>query len=154
MKYFIDCDQDCHNYLIPVEKRKDWEEWSRFDFDDNVPEYAIPIDGISRIEFEYSGINPPMTPVKSEITVKLEDGHIIYWPEGDFSRLAPAAVCNIAAKILQLRKILKDHGEEIPQNVKKKLEFLAEPFAFESSFLSSSIVEVHRGIKEIGKLET
>ncbi len=52
-KYFIDCDQDCHDYLIPVEKREDWEEWNRFDTDNYVPEYAIPISRVSSIEFEY-----------------------------------------------------------------------------------------------------
>lgn len=58
-KYFIDCDQDCHNYLIPVEKRMDWEDWTRFDTDDQVPEYAIAIDGVSSIEFEYDPKNLP-----------------------------------------------------------------------------------------------
>lgn len=53
MKVFIGKDQDCHNYLIPVAKRKDWEDWRDFDTSDDLPSYAIPIDGVSDIEFEY-----------------------------------------------------------------------------------------------------
>lgn len=54
MKYFIDCDQDGYNYLIPAEKREDWNEWNRFDTFEEAPEYAIPIDGTASIEFDYA----------------------------------------------------------------------------------------------------
>lgn len=88
---------------------------------------------------------------KEDITVTLADGRVIAWDKGDFSRFAPASVCSIAAKITGLRKILKDHGEEIPGNIRKKLEVIAAPFSFEDCFLSSDIVKVHEGIEELGR---
>lgn len=87
-----------------------------------------------------------------KITVELKDGRRIALDQDeDFSRYAPAAVCGIAAKILNLRKILKDYGDAIPGEVRKKLEVIAEPFSFEDLFLSSNIVKVHEGIEELGK---
>ena len=90
---------------------------------------------------------------KEDITVTLADGRVITWEKGDFSRFAPGAVCNIASKIVSLRKILKDHGEEIPANIRKKLEVISAPFSFEDCFLSSDIVKVHEGIEELGHNE-
>ena len=94
-----------------------------------------------------------MKPNHEDITVELKDGRIISWDKGDFSRFAPAAVCNIAGKIQNLRKIIKDHGGEIPGNVLKKLEVIASPYSFESNFSSSNVVEVHGGIEKLGSLE-
>lgn len=78
-----------------------------------------------------------------EIHLILADGRVVYWPKGDMARLAPAAVCHVASAILRLRKILKDHGGEIPSDVLRKLEAVAGPISFEKQFLSGNSAEVH-----------
>lgn len=54
-KYFLSQDDSCHWYLIPVSKRKEWEEWRNLSEDDpaswNTPNFTIGIDGPSNIEF-------------------------------------------------------------------------------------------------------
>ena len=83
-----------------------------------------------------------------EIHVKLESGETIYWPKGDIARLAPAAVCQIAQRILILRKILSEH--EMDKDLRRKLDQLARPIPFEDKFLSGNSVKVHNAIKSLG----
>lgn len=61
--YFLDCDDDGHDYLIPSSRRKDWNEWLNLDRDEElswvVPSYAKRLEySISHVEFpefrEYS----------------------------------------------------------------------------------------------------
>ena len=85
-----------------------------------------------------------------EITVQI-DGKFIHWPKGDYSRLAGSAVCNIAAKITNLRKLIKDYDAELSPELKRKLNQIAEPYSFERYFTSSSLVELHHGIKLAGE---
>ena len=48
-EYIIESDNDCHHYVIPYSKKKDWEMFLRIPGDDerswDTPEYAIRIDG-------------------------------------------------------------------------------------------------------------
>jgi len=48
-QFFIDQDSSCHWYLIPLEHRESWEEWSNLDEDDEasweVPHYAKALGG-------------------------------------------------------------------------------------------------------------
>jgi hypothetical protein len=55
-KYFMDCDNSGHNYIVEASRRDEWEAWLGLDEDDeaswNVPDFARSIDGIYEIEFE------------------------------------------------------------------------------------------------------
>jgi len=42
--YFLDQDNDCHWYLIPVDKRAEWNKWLD-SAKRNVPKYARSVDG-------------------------------------------------------------------------------------------------------------
>ena len=57
MRFFLSQDGSCHWYLVPVDKRKEWEAWTAIDEDDErawtPPDYAEAIGGSpSRVEFE------------------------------------------------------------------------------------------------------
>ena len=89
-----------------------------------------------------------------EITLKTIDGTTVYWPKGDMSRLVPAAVCGLATQILELRSFIKNNKDKINKidpTLLIKLEKIARPIPFESSFLSGKIEEVHNKIVEIGE---
>ena len=49
MRFFLDQDQSCHWYIIPVENREEWNKWTNLSEDDeaswDAPEYAQPISG-------------------------------------------------------------------------------------------------------------
>lgn len=54
--YFLDQDSSCHWYIIPVDKREEWNEWSNINEDDprawDAPEWAKMLGGgISQVEF-------------------------------------------------------------------------------------------------------
>lgn len=50
MKYFLDQDEDCHWYLIPADKRAEWEAFR--DDPEYLPEWAEPLGGgPNRVEF-------------------------------------------------------------------------------------------------------
>lgn len=56
-KYFLSQDNSCHWYVIPDDKRQEWEDWCNLDEDDeaswNVPEFAIEVGGSPfRVTFE------------------------------------------------------------------------------------------------------
>ena len=56
-RFFLDSDNDGHWYVIPAEKRSEWEVWSNLDGEDerawDTPEWAVPINGAqSRVTFE------------------------------------------------------------------------------------------------------
>ena len=55
IRWFVGCDQDGGDYLVPAVHRSKWEEWCDLDPDTEeswaTPNYAIPIDGFSQIEF-------------------------------------------------------------------------------------------------------
>lgn len=48
-RFFVGADGSCHKYLVPLEKRKEWEEWCNLDESDErsweAPEYAEMIEG-------------------------------------------------------------------------------------------------------------
>lgn len=48
-RYFIGIDCSGHEYLIPLSKKKEWEEYTNIPEDDerswNIPDYAESIDG-------------------------------------------------------------------------------------------------------------
>ena len=49
MRYFLDQDESCHWYIIPVNKRKAWEDWRNgnqdLEISWEVPEYVIEVGG-------------------------------------------------------------------------------------------------------------
>lgn len=55
-RFFIGCDNDCHNYIVPLSKYYEWLEWTEMPEDDEsgweAPEWATPIDSPNRISFE------------------------------------------------------------------------------------------------------
>lgn len=57
-KVFLDQDNDCHWYIIPVRMRDEWEAWKELEWDhpdaDQVPVgVEMTSGGIDHIEFEY-----------------------------------------------------------------------------------------------------
>ena len=48
-RYFLGGDNSGHNYIVPVERRKEWNKWCNLDEDDpiawNTPEYAVRVNG-------------------------------------------------------------------------------------------------------------
>jgi hypothetical protein len=56
-RYFLNTDNDSHWYLIPTEKREEWENWCELPEGDenswNVPEWAEALGGApNQVEFE------------------------------------------------------------------------------------------------------
>ena len=47
-KYFIDCDDDGHAYIIPLDRRKEWFDWLVTQ-ENSLPEFCDPIDGPTNI---------------------------------------------------------------------------------------------------------
>lgn len=45
-------DQACHWYIIPIDKDREFDDWSMLDSDE-VPDYALEIDGPHRIAFHH-----------------------------------------------------------------------------------------------------
>ncbi len=49
MRYFLSQDNDCHWYVIPADKRDEWNAWCEIDPDDDLawdpPSFAKPING-------------------------------------------------------------------------------------------------------------
>lgn len=47
MRYCLASDDDGHWYVIPAEKRDEWENWVQMpeSTDYEAPSYAIPVDG-------------------------------------------------------------------------------------------------------------
>ena len=44
-EYLVVQDDSCHRYVIPIEKREDWDAWSQDDEDWDAPMYAVSVDG-------------------------------------------------------------------------------------------------------------
>lgn len=48
-RYFLSVDNDCHWYVIPESRRKEWDAWRDIDEDDeaswNVPDWALAVGG-------------------------------------------------------------------------------------------------------------
>lgn len=48
-RYFLDSDQSGHWYLVPEEKRAEWDDWTNLNEDDerswNEPSYAVRLGG-------------------------------------------------------------------------------------------------------------
>lgn len=55
-RFFLAQDSDCHWYLVQAEKRPEWNAWCELNSDTEaawrVPDFATPVDGPHRIEFE------------------------------------------------------------------------------------------------------
>lgn len=81
-----------------------------------------------------------------EVHVTTDDGRSIYWPKGDMTRLAPAAVCNVASRMLQLRKAINAD----PFDMREVERLIAAPISFEKEFLSGDSLTVHNAIKALG----
>jgi len=98
-------------------------------------------------------VNKPDT--YEDVHVTLQNGKTVYWPQGDMARLAPAAVCNVASRIIWLRAWLRKLGPEalsgMTHDERRKLEHLINtPISFEKEFLSGKSFEVHNAIKTLG----
>jgi hypothetical protein len=55
-EYMLVQDQSSHWYLIPADRRPEWDAWSELDEDDeaawDAPEFAVPVNGNpSRVVF-------------------------------------------------------------------------------------------------------
>lgn len=54
-RFFLAQDDDCHWYLVPVDKREEWSEWREIPSDDerswDVPDFATAIDGPHLLTF-------------------------------------------------------------------------------------------------------
>ena len=48
-KYILCQDDDCHWYLIPADKKEEWNEWLDIY---SLPKYAQKVDGPHRLTFE------------------------------------------------------------------------------------------------------
>jgi len=83
-----------------------------------------------------------------EVHVTLQDGRSIYWPKGDISRYAPAAVCQVTMRIKMLRKVLKT--QEMSPELRRELERLAMPLPYEAAWDSRCSLTVHNAIKRLG----
>lgn len=83
-----------------------------------------------------------------EVHVTLQDGRTIYWPKGDISRYAPAAVCQVSSRIKLLRKALKNH--EMDAGLRRELERLTTPLPYEAEWDSQCSITVHNAIKQLG----
>ena len=79
------------------------------------------------------------------ITVQTADGRTLYWPPGDVGRLAPAAVCAVASRIVRLREKLALFS---PEDQAMLRPFLL-PLPFEEKLLSGKIEKVHDAILQI-----
>jgi hypothetical protein len=86
-----------------------------------------------------------------EVHVTLQDGRSIYWPNGDISRYAPAAVCQVTMRIKMLRKVLKkEMSSELSSELRRELERLATPLPYEAAWDSQCSLTVHNAIKRLG----
>jgi hypothetical protein len=47
-KYFIDCDDEGHAYIIPLDRRKEWFDWLVTQ-ENGLPEFCDPINGPTNI---------------------------------------------------------------------------------------------------------
>jgi hypothetical protein len=61
-KFYLSQDNDCHWYIIPLEKQQEWSKWCNLDSEDEnswePPDFAIPINGNpSSVIFENPVIN-------------------------------------------------------------------------------------------------
>ena len=93
------------------------------------------------------GAKPGTVDTFEEVHVTLADGRTIYWPKGDMSRLAPAAVCSVVSRMQRLRAELKKDRYDM-----REIERLInDPIAFEKQFLSGDSLTVHNALKEAGK---
>ena len=55
-RWFLDCDEDGHNFLIPADKRAIWESWIDLPWSDtkykSVPDFVRPVnDCYSNVTF-------------------------------------------------------------------------------------------------------
>jgi len=68
-KYTLVQDNDCHWYIIPVEKNKEWDEWLEIDSDDErgwtPPFFSVSIDGPSHVVFEKPACSQDGSPLIS-----------------------------------------------------------------------------------------
>ncbi len=70
-----------------------------------------------------------------------------YNPSIETARLAPAAVCCVASRILRLRAKVKD----FPLTIQKELEQFIAPIPFETELLSGKIEAVDNAIYKTGE---
>lgn len=50
--FFLDQDNDCHWYIVPVQYRDEWADWLNGAAEDHPPVYATPVDGPHKVVFE------------------------------------------------------------------------------------------------------
>ena len=48
----LEQDGDCHWYILPTDKRREWSVWLESD-DGCLPEFAVAIDGPHQVSFEW-----------------------------------------------------------------------------------------------------
>ncbi len=67
-KYALAQDNDCHWYIIPFEKQKEWYEWVEIDSDDErswtPPDFSVCIDSPNSIMFENPACSRDGTPLQ------------------------------------------------------------------------------------------
>lgn len=83
-----------------------------------------------------------------DVHVTLADGRSIYWPKDDMTRLAPAAVCQVMQRVVELRAWIAQAESQGP--VDTKLKHIARPLPGEDAWLSGNSLRVHNELKEIG----
>jgi hypothetical protein len=83
-----------------------------------------------------------------EVHVTLADGRNVYWPKGDISRYAPAAVCQVTMRLKILRKILKEY--EMSPELRRQLEHISHPIPYEKEWDSQCSITIHNAIKKLG----
>jgi hypothetical protein len=69
-----------------------------------------------------------------------------YQPDAEAARLAPACVCNVASRVVWLRKIM----HEFDERTQARLAPFVSELPFESELLSGRMAAVDAAIKKIG----
>ncbi len=82
-----------------------------------------------------------------DVHVTLANGRSIYWPKDDMTRLAPAAVCQVMQRVLELRAWIAQAESQGP--VDAKLKHIARRLPGEEAWLSGNSLRVHNELKQL-----
>lgn len=59
VRYFLDQDDSCHWYIVPVGNREEWMHWRDSDSEDDPPRWATPLNRpINMVTFEFPRLLP------------------------------------------------------------------------------------------------
>lgn len=71
-RFFIDCDENCNFYLIPLSKKEEWRNWLVAAYDEPespAPSFTRPIEGWHKVSF----FDPYVDPFLSDEAFPTED---------------------------------------------------------------------------------